>query len=132
MRIRTMALAVALLGSATFLSGAAYAADPMMNTYGNTVVTTDEATGQTSKLMFNKDNTYTAEATGKDGKAMSYAGHWSLKDDGKTICLAPDAPAGAKAPPASCSPLESHAVGDSWKVTNDQKQTFKVSIKAGR
>ena len=75
-------------------AGAAYADDPMVNTYDNTVVTKDEATGATSKLLFNKDMTYTGEATGKDGKPVSYTGTWSLKDDGKTICLTPNAPAG--------------------------------------
>lgn len=133
MRFRTLT-AAALAGGclAALSSGAAYAADPMMNTYGNTVVTTDEATGMTSKLMFNKDHSYTAEAVGKDGKAVSYGGTWALKDDGKTICITPATPAGGEAPPPSCSPLETHAVGDSWKVTNDQKQTYDVSIKAGR
>jgi hypothetical protein len=56
-----------------------------------------------------------------------------LKDDNKTICLTPQAPANAKeAPKPSCSPFEEHKVGDSWKVTNDQKQTFDVSLVAGR
>ena len=133
MRFRNFAAAAIVVGASGVFAGSAYADDPMMNTYDNTVVTTDEATGATSKLLFNKDNTYTGEATGKDGKAISYTGSWSLKDDGKTICLTPNAPAGAaQAPVASCSPLEKHAVGDSWKTTNDQKQTFDVSIKAGR
>lgn len=132
MRFRTLTAAVFAAGLAGLVAGAAYADDPMMNTYGNTVVTTDEGTGMTSKLMFNKDHSYTAEATGKDGKPVSYGGTWMLKDGGKTICLSPKPPAGTEAPPASCSPLEMHAVGDSWKVTNDQKQTYDVSIKAGR
>jgi hypothetical protein len=132
MRIRTMALAGALLGSAALFASAAYADDPMVNTYGNTVITTDEATGATSKLLFNKDNTYTGEATGKDGKPVTYTGAWSLKDGGKTICLAPNVPEGTQAPPAACTPLEKHNVGDSWKVTNDKKQSYDVSIKAGR
>ncbi len=133
MHIRKIALAAALLGTATLFAGTAYADDPMVNTYGNTVVTTDEGTGVTSKLMFNKDNSYTGETTGKDGKPVQYAGTWALKDDGKTICLTPAAAPGAKeAPTANCSPLEKHNVGDSWKVTNDKKQTFDVSITAGR
>lgn len=132
MRFRTMTAAALMAGATAVGAGAALADDPMANTYGNTVVTTDAATGMTSKLMFNADHSYTAEAMGKDGKSVSYGGSWALRDDGKTICLTPKAPEGAAAPPASCSPLEKHAVGDSWKVTNDQKQSFEVSIKPGR
>lgn len=133
MRFRTIVLAGALAGAVSFLAGAAYADDPMMNTYDNTVVTKDQATGATSKLWFNKDGSYTAEGTDKDGKTVKLTGSWTTKDDGKTICLTPNAPEGAKeAPPTSCSALEEHKVGDSWTVTNDQKQTFDVSITAGR
>ena len=133
MRLRTIALSVALAGVTAMFAGAAYADDPMVNTYGNTVVTTDEASGVSSKLMFNQDMSYAGETVGKDGKPVSYSGTWALKDDGKTICLTPAAPPNAKeAPIANCSALEKHAVGDSWKVTNDQKQTFDVSIMAGR
>jgi len=133
MRFRTIALSAALTAAAAMFAGAAYADDPMVNTYGNTVVTKDEATGVSSKLMFNQDMSYTGETVDKDGKPVSYSGTWALKDDGKTICLTPTAPANAKeAPTANCSPLMKHAVGDSWKVINDQKQTFDVSIMAGR
>ena len=132
MRFRTIVLAGALAGAASFLAGAAFADDPMMNTYGNTVVTKDQATGATSKLWFEKDGTYTAEATDKDGNPVKLSGTWQTKDDGATICLSPAAPEGAKeAPPTSCSPLEKHEVGDHWTVSNDQKQTFEVSIEAG-
>lgn len=133
MRFRTIALSAALTGAAAMFAGAAYADDPMANTYGNTVVTKDEATGVSSKLMFNQDMSYTGETVDKDGKPVSYSGTWALKDDGKTICLTPTAPANAKeAPTANCSPLIKHAVGDNWTVSNDQKQTFDVSIMAGR
>lgn len=133
MRFRTIALSAAVIGMSALFAGSALADDPMVNTYGNTVTTKDEATGVTSKLMFNKDKTYTGETTGKNGKEVKYAGKWMLKDGGKTICLTPDAAPGAKeAPTANCSALEKHKVGDSWKVTNDKKQTFDVSIVAGR
>lgn len=133
MRFRTIALSAAVIGVSALFAGAALADDPMANTYGNTVVTTDEATAVSSKLMFNQDLSYTGETVDKDGKPVTYSGSWALKDDGKTICLTPTAPPNAKeAPTANCSPLVKHAVGDSWKVTNDQKQTFDVSIAAGR
>jgi hypothetical protein len=129
MKLRTVALA----GAAIVFAGAARADDPMAATYANSVVTKDKATGATSTLLFNQDMTFTGKATGPDGNPVSYGGTWTLKDGGKTICLAPAAPAGAQnPPPPSCTPLSVHAVGDSWTVTNDQNQTFDVSIVAGR
>ena len=123
----------ALAGAVVLVSGAALADDPMANTYANTVTTTDKATGAKGTLLFNQDMTYSATATGQDGKPVSYMGKWMLKDADKTICLTPDAPPDAKqAPPTSCSALEKHNVGDSWTVTNDQNQSFDVSITAGR
>ena len=46
--------------------------------------------------------------------------------------MTPDEAAGGTAPATTCAPLENHKVGDSWTLTNDQKQTVAVSIKAGR
>ena len=124
---------LALAGAALFVSTGAWADDLMANTYANTVLTKDHATGQSSTLLFNQDMSYTGKTTGANGQPVSYSGTWSLKDDGKTICLAPSVPAGTPNPPTpSCSPLTSHNVGDSWTVTNDQNQTFDVSITAGR
>ena len=132
MRIRTMSAASALAGAVMLIAGAAYAGDPMVNTYGNTVVSKDDATGVMSKLLFNKDGTFSAQTEGKDGKAVDYKGAWTLKDDGKTICVKADTPPDAKETfKATCSPLQAHNVGDSWKITNDQQQTFDVSIVAG-
>lgn len=133
MRLRTLSAAAALAGAVMMFAGAAYADDPMSATYANTVVSKDEATGVSSRLMFDKNGSYTAQTEGKDGKPVSFTGTWSLKDDGKTICLtAAAAPGATEAPKPACSPLTAHNVGDSWKVTNDQKQTFDVSIIAGR
>ncbi len=133
MRVRTLSAAAALAGAVMIIAGAAYAGDPMAATYANTVVSKDEATGVSSRLMFNKDGSYTGQTVGQDGKPVSFTGTWTLKDGDKTICLSAAAAAGAKeAPKASCSPLMAHNVGDSWKVTTDQKQTFDVSIVAGR
>lgn len=129
MKLRVLALA----GAAVLFAGAALADDPMANTYGNTVMTKDHATGQSAMLMFNQDMSYSAKGMGANGQPVGYGGTWSLKDGGKTICLAPNVPAGTpNAPMPSCSPLAAHNVGDSWTVTNDQNQTFDVSITAGR
>lgn len=128
MRIAIIALAG---GFAFAASSAALADDPMANTYSNTVVSKDSK-GMTSSLLFNQDGTYTLKATGPDGKPVMIPGTWTLKDGGKTICLATAAPPNTPPAPPSCSPLQAHSVGDSWTVTNDQNQTFDVSLTAGR
>jgi hypothetical protein len=129
MHIRTLALSTAFLLSVTT---AALADDPMSNTYGNTVTTKSQKTGAVGSLMFNADMSYMAKATDPKGQPVSYGGAWSLKDGGATICLAPKLPANSPGSAPSCSPLQKHAVGDSWTVTNDQGETFAVSLTAGR
>ncbi len=129
MKVRVLALA----GAAMLFAGAALADDPMANVYGNTITTKDRATGASSTLMFNQDMSYSGKMTAANGQAMSYTGSWMLKDGGKTICLTPNAPAGTpNAPVPSCSPLQTHNVGDSWSVTTDGNQTYDVSLSAGR
>ena len=125
MRISSLALA----GAFVLVTSGAMADDPMANTYANTVTTKSAKTGAAGTLMFNADGSYSANTVGADGKPVSYQGKWTLKDGGATICLAPTLP---KPPPVSCSPLQKHAVGDSWNVTNDQGETFAVSLTAGR
>lgn len=117
-----------LAGAFTLAATAALADDPMADTYANTV-TTKSAKSGTGTLLFNADGSYTAKATGPDGKPIAYQGKWTLKDGGTAICLSPTIP---NPPPASCSPLTKHAVGESWSVTNDQGETFEVSMTAGR
>ncbi len=125
MRISTLALA----GAFALATTAAFADDPMSNTYANTVTTKSQKTGAAGTLLFNADGSYSAATTGPDGKPFSYQGKWMLKDGGATICLSPTLP---NPPPMSCSPLMKHAVGESWSVTNDQGETFDVSLTAGR
>lgn len=124
--ITALALAGALVATA------AYADDPMANTYANTVTTKSQKTGATGTLLFNQDGSYSANATGADGKPVSYTGQWTLKDGGATICLAPKLPPNTPGSAPSCSPLQKHNVGDTWTVTNDQGETFDVSLTAGR
>ena len=122
----------ALVCAGSLFATAAYADDPLANTYANTVTTKSEKTGAVGKLLFNADGTYTASATDAKGQPVNYGGVWTLKDSGATICLAPKLPAGSPGSAPSCSPLSKHAVGDSWTTTNDQGETFDVSIVAGR
>ncbi|HEY2069661.1 MAG TPA: hypothetical protein VGG48_08930 [Rhizomicrobium sp.] len=128
MKIRTIALASAFIVAAT----AAWADDPMSNTYGNTVTTKSQKTGATGMLYFDQNMSYTAKAMDAKGQPVSYTGAWSLKDGGATICLAPKLPPNTPGSAPSCSPLAKHAVGDSWTTTNDQGETFNVSLSAGR
>jgi len=124
---------LALAGTMVLFSGAALADDPMANTYANTVTTKNMATGQSATLLFNADNTYNASTTGSDGKMVKYSGGWQLKDNGATICLTTNLPPNTpNAPKPSCSPLATHNVGDSWTVTNDQSETYQVSLTSGR
>jgi hypothetical protein len=123
--------ALALAGVAILATSAAFADDPMSNTYGNTVMTKDHATGATGSLMFNQDMTYTAKTTDAKGQPVSYDGKWMLKDSDATICLTPNLPPNSPGAGTSCTPLQKHNVGDSWTVTNDKGQTYDVSLSAG-
>jgi hypothetical protein len=125
MRLTIMVLSCAFV----FATSSALADDPMANTYANTVTTKSAKTGVSGTLLFNTDGSYSASTIGSDGKPIAYQGKWTLKDNGATICLSPTLP---NPPPASCSPLQTHAVGDSWSVTNDQGESFAVSLTAGR
>jgi hypothetical protein len=129
MRVSMLALAAAFVLAAS----AAYADDPMANTYGNTVMTKSDKTGLIGDLYFDAGGAYTAKGTGKDGNSVQYPGAWTLKDGGKTICLTPKLPPNTPdAPPTTCSPLEKHNVGDTWKVTNDHGEIFTVMLMSGR
>jgi hypothetical protein len=78
MRFSMLALAGAFVLAAT----AAYAADPMADTYANTVVTKNAKTGASGMLLFNADGTYTTKATTPDGKPVAIPGKWVTKDNG--------------------------------------------------
>lgn len=128
MLLRTITLAGAFALAAT----AAYADDLMANTYGNTVMTKSHKTGAAGSLYFDQNMSYMAKTTDAKGQPINYGGAWSTKDGGNTICLTPKLPPNSPGAGTSCSPLQKHAVGDHWTVTNDQGETFDVSITAGR
>lgn len=122
----------ATLGLAAFaacaLAGAAFA-DTMSETYGNTVISTNDK-GETTKLWFKADGTYTY-VTAKGDKG---SGKWAIKD-GK-YCGTPDlpanAPAGTPAPKESCQPYEAnHKAGDKWSQKDAEGKTFNIEIKKG-
>ena len=128
MHVRKMAL----LGfSALIAAGFATAAlaDTMAETYGNTVLSTNDK-GETSKFWFKADGTYKAQ--GPKGEAGT--GKWAIKN-GK-YCSTPDAmanaPAGTPAPKESCLEYQaSHKVGDKWTQKDADGKPLTVEIKAG-
>ncbi|HXC57552.1 MAG TPA: hypothetical protein VNU97_19790 [Rhizomicrobium sp.] len=124
---------LAMAGAFVLATTAAYAADPMATTYGNTVTTKNAKTGAVGTLLFNADGSYTANGTGPDGKAITYPGKWATKDGGATLCLTPTLPPNTpNAPGESCSPLAMHAVGEHWTVTNTAGDSFDVVVTTGR
>ena len=117
----------ALAAGASFaVAGTALAADAMADTYGNTVVVAD-GSGAAVKYFFNADKTWSAALP---DKSMA-KGSWTADD--KQICVTVAEPAAmANGGKPTCSPLEAHKVGDTWKSTNSAGQTATISIVAGR
>jgi hypothetical protein len=123
---------IALLGFAALVAfgfaGVALA-DTMAETYGNTVLATNDK-GETSKLWFKADGTYTVEgAKGEKG-----SGKWAIKD-GK-YCSTPNLPADAKpdtpAPKETCVEYQAnHKVGDKWTQNDVDGKPVTVEIKKG-
>ncbi len=126
MRFFTLALA----GAFVLVASTAYADDPMASTYGNTIHTRNTANSQTGTLLFNADGTFTGTVTGADGKDVAYPGTWTVSSG--NICLTPTAADAAAAAPASCSPVVSHNIGDTWTITNNQGMTYEITLTAGR
>ena len=82
--------------------GTAALADTMAETYGNTVLATNDK-GETSKLWFKADGTF----SGQDSKGVKFTGKWAIKN-GKycsTADLPATAPANTPAPKESCESL---------------------------
>jgi hypothetical protein len=86
---------------------------------GNTVVTTID--GADTQWIFNADGTF--KSTAPNGQAGS--GAWTLTGD--QLCVMPTG--GDKL----CTQVPAgKAAGDSWQTTNNQGQSFQMSIIAGR
>jgi hypothetical protein len=123
---------IALLGLGAFVAmsfaGAALA-DTMTETYGNTLLATNDK-GETTKVWFKADNTFTSQ----DSKGVAASGKWVVRE-GKycsTLNLAADAPAGTVAPKESCIAYEpNHKVGEKWAQKDADAKTMNVEIKKG-
>jgi hypothetical protein len=123
---------IALLAfGALVASGFATAAlaDTMAETYGNTVIATNDK-GEATKLWFKADGTF----SGQDSKGQKFTGKWAIKD-GKycsTADLPANAPAGTPAPKESCGDYQgNHKVGDKWTQNDSMGKPVQVEIKAG-
>lgn len=123
---------IAILGFSALVAfgfaGAALA-DTMAETYGNTVLSTNDK-NETTKIWFKADGTYSFEtAKGEKG-----TGKWAIKA-GK-YCSTPDLPATAPkdtpAPKEACIDYQDkHKAGDKWTQKDADGKTITVEIKKG-
>ena len=112
--------------AALFVSGVAYAADPMALFNGNTLVGKD-ASGMESKTLINADKTYTTT----DSKGTKGSGMWA--DEAGKMCFMPKVPAPAAGKEKSCtSSFAGHKVGDSFEVVMDDGAKYSAKIVTGR
>lgn len=123
---------IALLAfGALVASGFATAAlaDTMAETYGNTVLATNDK-NETTKLWFKADGTF----TGQDSKGQKFSGKWAIKD-GKYCSIAdmpPNPPKDMPAPKESCGDYQgNHKVGDKWSQNDSAGKPVAIEIKAG-
>ena len=120
-------LAFGALVAAGFASTAL--ADTMAETYGNTVIATNDK-GETSKLWFKADGTY----TGTSAKGEKFSGKFAIKNGQycSTADMPANAPAGTPAPKEVCQAYEAnHKVGETWTQNDSTGKPVKIEIKAG-
>jgi len=123
---------IALLGFGALVAfgfaGAALA-DTMAETYGNTVLSTNDK-NETTKLWFKADGSYTLESA----KGEKGSGKWAIKE-GKycsTADLAANAPKETPAPKESCVEYQAnHKIGDKWTQKDADDKQITVEIKKG-
>ena len=98
----------------------AFAADDIMATrYGNTTVSTD-AKGNTTKVYYNADHSFTAKAGDQ-----TTAGTWKVEADKICLTYTGATPPGMTNP--ACFPVTARKVGDKWTVgEGDNKRTVEL------
>ena len=123
---------IALLGFGALVAmgfATAALADTMSETYGNTVLATNDK-GETSKIWFKADGTY----SGVSAKGDKFTGKFAIKG-GKycgTADLPAAAPAGTPAPKEMCQDYQgTHKVGDKWTQNDSMGKPITIEIKAG-
>jgi len=113
-----------LITSASLLlsTGIAYAAEPMANMIGNTLV---EAypDGAVQKIWVKGNHTYSAV----DRKGMKIAGVWWMENN--EFCHVHTAPTET---PKHCEvPFAEKKIGDTWEVTETNGEKVKFTLVAG-
>lgn len=104
-------------------------ADTMAETYGNTVIATNDK-GEATKIWFKADGTY----SGQTAKGDKFTGKFAIKNGQycATGDLPANAPAGTPAPKEACQPYEGgHKVGDKWTQNGADGKPVTIEIKAG-
>lgn len=115
----------AALAATALMATPAFAEDPLMGSYGNTVTITN-AKGEVTRLFVNEDKSYEAKLPGD----VLHKGTWAIEGD--QICFTLVDPA----PPADAKPVcglveGGRKAGDTWETgEGDQKVT--IAITAGR
>ncbi len=107
------------------LTGTAQA-DPFQNLYGNTVsITTPD--GKTSKAHVNADMTWDRQMA--DGTMLKGTFAWQ---DPSTVCFTQTDPAPKPGTGPNCTKVDAHKVGDTWTVSDANKQVTTYTATAGR
>jgi hypothetical protein len=114
-------LTVAVLA---FSAGAALAADPLANYYGNTLVVTGP--DGMFKIWYKADKSY----TGLDAKGAKISGTWAVTGD--QICVSQTSPAPAAGQQKNCGNVAADKkVGDTWQNTWSDGKKYSQSLVAG-
>ncbi len=112
--------------AAALVVAVAAQADPLANTYGNTV-TRIFPDGTKVITYFNADKTWEE----RSGNTVT-KGTFVLKDDTQ-VCMTVTDPAPSDATKAtSCHTVYDHKVGDTWTGATPEDQSIKFSLTAGR
>jgi hypothetical protein len=112
--------------AALLLTGTAAQADPFVNMYGNTVSITSPD-GKTVKGYVNPDMTWERHAA--DGTVTKGTFAWK---DPSTACFTQITPPPQAGTAPNCAKIDEHKVGDTWTVTDANKQVTTYTATAGR
>jgi hypothetical protein len=111
--------------AAVLYAGGAFAADPMANLLGNTIVAT--SSNGTERITYNKDHSM----SGLNPKGEKLAGTWSV-EDGK-LCELPAAPPSWAAVGKHCVPVDTtRKVGDKWEYSQPNGEKVALELVKGR
>jgi len=104
--------------------GAALAADPLANYYGNTLVV--NGPDGAFKIWYKADKTY----TGLNASGVKISGTWAVAGD--QICVTQTSPAPAAGQEKHCGGVApDKKVGDTWQNTWNDGKTYTQSLVAG-